>query len=607
MVSLRRALGYLRHYWLTTLMAFVSLLLTTAGSLVMPQIIRLIIDSGITARNAQVIVLGAFGVVVVALVRALFSFLQGYLSEKASQGVAYDLRNVLYSKIESLSFSYHDQAQTGQLMTRVTSDVEAVREFAGQGVLQLVSALLMLLGSAAILVRMNWNLAMIALLTIPVMLVAIGQFVRKVSPMFGRVQAKLGALNTVLQENLVGVRVVQAFAREPYEAGRYRRVNQELLDQNLAVVRMFSGNFPIVFFVYNLGVLGVVWLGGLWVIGGELSIGQLVAFLTYLNFLIMPVFMLGMQGANISRADASAKRIFEIIDAESEVTDRPGAMPLPPVEGRVAFEDVSFRYVGADRDTLSHVSFIAEPGQTVAILGATGSGKSSIINLIPRFYDVTGGRVAIDGIDVRNVTLESLRTQVGIVLQETTLFSGSIRENIAFGRPEATMEEIAAAARAAQAHDFIAALPQGYDTPVGERGTTLSGGQKQRIAIARALLVNPRILILDDSTSSVDAETEYQIQQALAGLMRGRTSFVIAQRISTVRNADLILVLDQGKVAASGTHETLMAESALYAEIVGSQLREDETEFRVSSFEFRVSGVELETRNPKPETQQEMV
>lgn len=589
MVSLRRASGYLRHYWLTTLGAFISLLLVTAGSLVMPQVLRLVIDAGITAKNAQVIVLGALGIIGVALVRALFSFLQGYLSEKASQGVAYDLRNVLYHKIESLSFSYHDQSQTGQLMTRVTSDVEAVRQFTGQGVLQLITSMLMLLGSAAILIQMNWKLALIALLTIPVMLVAIGQFIRQVSPMFSRVQAKLGALNTVLQENLVGVRVVQAFAREPYEAERYRRVNQDLLDQNLTVVRMFSGNFPIVFFVYNLGILGVVWLGGLQVIGGDLTIGSLTAFLTYLNFLIMPVMMLGMQSAAISRADASAKRIFEVVDAESEVVDRPGATQLPPVMGRVAFEDVSFRYVGSDSDTLSHVDFVAEPGQTVAILGATGSGKSSIINLIPRFYDVTGGRVTIDGIDVRDVTLESLRAQIGIVLQETTLFSGSIRDNIAFGRPEATLEEINAAAQAAQADDFIQSMPQDYDTPVEERGTTLSGGQKQRIAIARALILNPRILILDDSTSSVDAETEYHLQQALARLMQGRTSFVITQRISTVRNADLILVLDKGKVTASGTHAALLAESELYAEIVGSQLRGDESELRASSLELATS------------------
>jgi ATP-binding cassette subfamily B multidrug efflux pump len=297
--------------------------------------------------------------------------------------------------------------------------------------------------------------------------------------------------------------------------------------------------------------------------------------MTYLNFMIFPMMMIGMLSAMIARAGASARRIFEIFDAQSEVIDRPGATLLPPVRGRVAFEDVSFRYVGGERDTLSHVSFSAEPGQTVAILGATGSGKSTIINLIPRFYDVTDGRVTVDGYDVREVTLDSLRSQVGIVLQETTLFSGTIRDNIAYGRPDASDQEVIEAAKAAQAHDFIVDMPNGYQTRVGQRGAGLSGGQRQRIAIARALLIDPHILILDDSTSSVDAETEYQIQQALDRLMVGRTSFVIAQRISTVRNADLILVLDQGRLAAVGTHERLLAESPTYAEIVYSQLRED--------------------------------
>jgi len=297
--------------------------------------------------------------------------------------------------------------------------------------------------------------------------------------------------------------------------------------------------------------------------------------MAYLNFMIFPMMMIGMLSAMIARSAASARRIFEILDAQSEVMDRPDATPLPSIRGQVAFEDVSFRYVGGERDTLSHVSFSAEPGQTVAVLGATGSGKSTIINLIPRFYDVTDGRVAVDGYDVRDVTLDSLRSQVGIVLQETTLFSGTVRDNIAYGRPDASDEEVIKAAKAAQAHDFIVEMPDGYHARVGERGIGLSGGQRQRIAIARALLIDPRILILDDSTSSVDAETEYQIQQALDQLMLGRTSFVIAQRISTVRHADLIIVLDQGRLAATGTHQQLLAESPLYADIVYSQLRED--------------------------------
>jgi len=575
MLFLRRAISYLRPYWLIALGAIGSLLLVTAANLLIPQVIRWVIDSGITPGNMQVILWGALGLVGVAVVRGIFNFTQGFWSEKASQNVAFDVRNALFDKIQSLSFSYHDRAQTGQLMTRLTSDVEMVRQFTGMGLFQFINAVIMLLGSAVFLLLMNWRLALIALATIPLMLLLIGRFIMTVRPLFEQVQARLGALNTVLQENLAGVRVVKAFVREPFEASRFQTANQAYLETNLQTVRAFAGNFPLIFLIFNLGTLAIVWIGGNMVISETLSLGELTAFMTYLNFMIFPMMMIGMLSAMIARATASARRIFEILDAQSEVLDRPGATLLPPVQGRVAFEDVSFRYVGGERDTLSHVSFSAEPGQTVAVLGATGSGKSTIINLIPRFYDVTDGRVTVDGYDVREVTLDSLRSQVGIVLQETTLFSGTIRDNIAYGRPDASDQEVIEAAKAAQAHDFIVDMPDGYQTRVGQRGVGLSGGQRQRIAIARALLIDPHILILDDSTSSVDAETEYQIQQALDRLMVGRTSFVIAQRISTVRNADLILVLDQGRLAAVGTHERLLAESPIYAEIVYSQLRED--------------------------------
>jgi ATP-binding cassette subfamily B multidrug efflux pump len=575
MGSLRRAISYLRPYWLTAVGAVASLILVTAANLVIPQLIRWVIDSGITPRSMPTILWGAVGLVGAAVVRGVFNFTQGYWSEKASQNVAFDVRNYLFDKIQSLSFSYHDRAQTGQLMTRLTSDVEMVRQFTGMGLFQFINAIVMLFGSAALLLLMNWQLALITMVSIPLMLVLIVRFLTAVRPLFQQVQARLGTLNTVLQENLAGIRVVKAFVREPFEANRFHVANQEYLKINLQTVRAFATNFPLIFFIFNLGTLAIVWAGGDMVISARLSLGELTAFIAYLNFMIFPIMMIGMLSAMIARAAASAHRIFEILDAQSEVTDRPGALPLPAIQGRVAFEDVSFRYIGGERDTLSHVSFIPEPGQTVAILGATGSGKSTIINLIARFYDVTGGRVTVDGHDVRDVTLESLRSQIGIVLQETTLFTGTVRDNIAYGRPDASDQEVMAAARAAQAHDFILEMPEGYLTRVGERGIGLSGGQRQRIAIARALLVDPRILILDDSTSSVDAETEYQIQQALDQLMVGRTSFVIAQRISTVRSADLILVLDQGRLTATGTHEQLLAESPLYAEIVYSQLRED--------------------------------
>ena len=575
MPALSRAISYLKSYWPIAVGAIVSLLLVTAANLAIPQIIRWMIDYGITPGNMQVIILSALGLVGLALIRGVFNFTQSYWSEKASQNVAFDVRNDLFNKIQSLSFSYHDRAQTGQLMTRLTSDVEMVRQFTGMGLFQFINAIIMIIGSAVLMLLLNWRLALITLATLPLIFALIGRFLVTVRPLFEQAQARLGALNTVLQENLAGVRVIKAFAREPFEADRFQAANQAYLNTNLQTVRAFAINFPFVFFIFNLGTLAIIWVGGNMTISEQLSIGELAAFIAYLNFMIFPIMMMGMLSAMMARSTASARRIFDILDVESEVTDRSDAVPLPPIQGRVAFEGVGFRYFGGERDTLSDVSFVADIGQTVAILGATGSGKSTIINLIPRFYDVTDGRVTVDGYDVRQVTLDSLRSQIGIVLQETTLFSGAIRDNIAYGRPEASDEEVTEAAKAAQAHDFIMEMSDGYQTRVGERGVGLSGGQRQRVAIARALLVDPRILILDDSTSSVDAETEYQIQQALERLMVGRTSFVIAQRISTVRGADLILVLDHGRLAAMGTHEQLLAESALYAEILYSQLRED--------------------------------
>ena len=574
MKGIRRVIGYTRSYWLTAFGALVSLLLVNAANLYSPQLLRLLIDEGISGLNMSRIWTIAILLVVVALVRGLFNFLQGYWTETTSQGIAYELRNAIFEKLQKLSFSYHDQSQTGKLMTRMTSDVEMVRMFAGNGLLQLASALILLVGTLVILFSMSVVLTLIFLAMLPFIGVLMAIFIRKMMPLSKVVQQKLGNLNTVLQENLAGIRVVKAFAREDFEHERFRTSNQELLHENVNLVYQFSSFFPLIFFIANLGTVGVVWVGGLQVIGQQLTLGELVAFLGYQGFFLMPIFMLGMIGSSLSRAEASAERVFEVIDAQSEIQDKPGAQPLPAIQGRVTFEDVSFRYVGSDQDVVSDLSFEVQPNQTVAVLGKTGAGKSSIINLIPRFYDVSKGRVLIDGHDVREVTINSLRSQIGIVLQETTLFTGTIRENIAYGRPGATMEEITEAATIAQAHEFILEQPQGYDTPIGERGVGLSGGQRQRIAIARTLLLDPRILILDDSTSSVDAETEYKIQKALDELQQGRTSFVIAQRISTVRNADLILLLDEGRLAASGTHAELLQSSEIYADILETQIGE---------------------------------
>lgn len=577
MKNVRRFLRYLLPYWKPTLGALVGLLFVNLANLVTPQLLRLLIDEGIAQLDMNTVWWVVGGLVAAALVRGLFNFAQQYWSEIASQGVAYDLRNTIYKKLQNLSFSYHDQSQTGRLMTRMTSDVEMVRMFIGRGVVMLLSAVVMIIGVMVLMIIMNWQLALVVFAVLPVIFILFALFIRKIMPTSRRVQKKLGTLNSILQENLAGLRVVKAFTREEVEIERYQLQNQALKAENITLAKLTSILFPLIFTVANFATVGVVWVGGVMVINQTLTLGEVVAFISYISYILQPVFMVGMIGALLSRAEASGERIFEVIDARSDVEEKENALELAEIEGKVEFDRVSFRYVGGQEPVLRDLSFTAQPGETIAVLGQTGAGKSSIINLIPRFYDVTSGRVLIDGQDIRDLSLDSLRRQIGIVLQETNLFSGSIAENIAYGRPDAERKQIVEAAQAAQIDDFIQGLPDGYDTLVGERGVGLSGGQKQRIAIARAILVNPRILILDDSTSSVDAETEYQIQKALEELMKNRTSFVIAQRISTVRNADKILLLDQGRLAAEGTHQRLIRESELYVQILETQLAGDES------------------------------
>jgi ATP-binding cassette subfamily B protein len=533
--------------------------------------LRVILDDGIAKLDLEQVWYGTELLIGLALLRGIFSFSQAYWSEKLSQSFAFDLRNILFEKIQSLSFAYHDRMQAGQLMTRLTSDVEQVRSFIASALLQFISALIMLVGSVVALFSMNWRLTIIAVLIIPPAMVVLGYFMKVVRPMFSAIQERLSALNSVLQENISGVRLVKAFGRESYEEQRFTVKNDALLEMNLKSVVALSSSFPLIFLINNLGTWAIMWAGGAQVIGGELTIGELLAFNTYLSLLFQPLFMLGMIAAQITRASVSNERIFELIDTDNEIHDAPDAITMPPITGVVTFEHVSLRYAGAETKVLNDVSFTIPAGTTVAILGTTGSGKSSLINVIPRFYDVSDGKVLIDGLDVRRVTLDSLRSQIGIVLQDTTLFSGTIRDNIAYGRPDANDDDVHRAATQAQADSFIHELPQGYSTIVGERGVGLSGGQRQRIAIARAVLLDPKILILDDSTSAVDTETEHRIQQALDQLMRNRTSFVIAQRISTVRDADIILILDKGKIVGQGAHEDLLRDNPIYGEIIDSQ------------------------------------
>ncbi len=578
--ALGRALGYLRHYRAETAGALLSLLLASAANLAAPQLVRLAVDRGFGQGQRAVVAGAVGGLVGLALGRGLFNFLQGYLAERASQGVAFDLRNLLFERLQRLSFSYHDQAQTGQLLTRLTNDVEQVRTFVGGGAVQVVASLAMLVGCTVLLFLLQPLLAVASLLAIAPVLWVLRGFMMKMGPMFGQVQGTLGKLNAHLQESLRGARVVRAFSAEGRESARYERVHVAYGNRHGGRITVISTDFPGVFFFASVGTVVVVGVGGWFIFHARLTVGELLAFNNYLAFLLLPIITLGFLTNQMSRAGVSAVRIFELLDTRTDVVDKPGAQVLPPIEGRVELRDVRFRYAGGEREILKGVNFTVAPGQFVAILGTTGSGKSTIINLIPRFYDVTGGAVLIDGRDVRDVTLASLRSQIGIVLQEATLFAGTLRENIAYGRPDATPEEVQAAAEAAQAAAFIAELPQGYDTLVGERGVGLSGGQRQRVAIARALLTQPRLLILDDSTSAVDARTERDIQQALDRLMRDTrcTALVIAQRMSTVRDASQVIVLDEGQVVAQGRHEELLASSPLYNEILGSQLRPEPRE-----------------------------
>jgi ATP-binding cassette subfamily B protein len=461
------------------------------------------------------------------------------------------------------------------LLSRAIQDVERIRFLTGRALLRIIEGSTLLVGTGVVLLLMNPLLAVLALITTPLLAYRAMGFGRHFRPLSLAIQQQLAVLTTRLEQNLRGARVVKAFAQEGEEITRFDLENDQWFGLSIEAARLQATNLPLLDLIANFGMVFVIWIGGQLVIRDELTLGELVAFTAYLTRLVQPMRRLGFIVSAVAQAAASGERVFEILDAESEVQDEPGAEPLTLVNGRVRFEEVSFAYF--DRHAvLDRISFEVEPGQIVALLGATGSGKSTIINLIPRFYDPTSGRVTIDGTDLRQVTLNSLRDQVGIVMQETTLFAATIRENIAFGRVDSSTEEIVAAAEAAKAHDFIEAMPQGYDTPVGERGVTLSGGQKQRIAIARALLKDPRILILDDATSSVDTETEQEIQKALANLMHGRTSFVIAQRLSTVRAADLILVLEKGRIASRGTHAELLRSSGLYADIYYRQLRPQE-------------------------------
>jgi ATP-binding cassette subfamily B protein len=570
---MKRMLPFLKPYRRDSVLALVLLIAMTGTDLVTPRLVQQIIDLGIAERNLAVVTQTTLLMLGFGVVSALLTVASTALAVRVSNSFGADLRSALYRKIQSLSFGNLDTLQTGELMVRLTSDVSMVQQIVLMALRIFTRAPLLLLGSFALMIITSPSLALIMLALVPITTGMVAIVAARGRSLFTLVQQKLDRLNTVLQENLAGVRVVKAFVRTEYENQRFEAANRDLTDQAIRVMQLLSVVIPTLLLTVNLGLVAVLWFGGQRVAIGDLTTGEVVAFTNYLLTSVFPLLMMGGMVAMLAAAQASVGRIRKVLDSTPQVQDLPGAKPLTDVKGRVAFEDVCFSYTAeCEEPVLTEINLTVEPGETVAILGSTGSGKSSLIHLIPRFYDVTQGRVTIDGVDVRDVTLDSLREHIGIAMQDPVLFSGTVRDSIAYAKPEATDEEVIAVAEAVQAHDFVQSFPDGYDTQVGQRGVNLSGGQKQRIAVARALLTGPSILILDDSTSSVDVATEAKIESALEEMRHGCTTFVIAQRVSTVLNADKIVVMDGGRIVAAGPHAELLQSSPVYQEIYQSQL-----------------------------------
>lgn len=572
---LRRLWPYYRAGWHLVLLSLVQVFLGSLMGLAQPQIIGWVVDRVLEEGHWQWLAPGAAAVVGAALLQGGFRYGQRCTMELVSQRMIAGLRSELYRHLQVLSFAYYDKVQTGELMSRVTADVDALRFAAGVSVVNGLMNVTTIVGIVAAMLLMDWQLAVVSLLFLPLLVAAVWRFSRQSGRAWGAVQAATANLSAQIQENLAGVRVVRAFAQEAAEVERFQRVNRAFQQANLQAVRLTSFWTSAIQFLAAVGTVLLLWYGGRRVMAGIITLGTLIAFNTYLANLVHPVRMLAHNISSLSRAWAGLRRICELLDVEPQVREKPGAESVGRLAGHVVLHDVSLSYDGVRR-VLDHVGLEVLPGQRVAIVGRTGSGKSSLVQLIPRFYDPTEGRVLIDGRDVRDLPLADLRRSVAVVPQETFLFSASIRENIAFGRPEASLAEVMAAAKAAQIHDFIQSLPDGYDTVVGERGLGLSGGQKQRVAIARALLMDSPILILDESTSAVDVQTEFLIRQAMERVMAGRTCFIIASRLSTVQGADLVVVLDKGRIVQQGIHEELLRQPGLYREICRLQLHADD-------------------------------
>ena len=574
MNSILRLRSFVQPYIPKIFLSLLSLATLTGLSLLVPRIIQGVIDEGLASGRSGVLVRSALLLLGLGLLTAALNGFQRYITEWIGGHIGYDIRNRLYDHIQHLSFSYHDHAQTGQLISRCISDVRSVQMFIGGSIVELTQMLFLLFGALGIMLSANWNLTLIAILPIVPLTIITLDFGKRVTELFFNVDTALGDLSARLQENVSGVQVIRAFAREPYEIERFDETNRDYYDARVRVITSWAQVMPTTDFLVTACTILILWFGGQMVFAGTLTIGELVAFNAYVLMLAAPAQQLTWLVNGAGEAAAGARRVLEVLDTEPEIASPTDAVQLSEMSGEVEFRDVTLVYQDEKTASLSDVNLRIQPNQLIALIGATGSGKTSLVNLIPRFYDATEGTVLVDGHDVRELDLVSLRRQIGIVLQTSLLFSDSIKENIAYGRPDASEDEIIAAAKAAQAHEFITEMPEGYETVVGERGITLSGGQRQRVAIARALLMNPRILILDDSLSSVDTQTEKLIQEALDKLMEGRTTFVIAHRLSTVRRADVILVMDKGRIVQQGRHDELLKEGGLYREIHDLQLKD---------------------------------
>ena len=566
-----RLMSFLKKHWAMWILAFVCLSASTVFSLVIPKMLGNGIDTVLNSGRAATLIIAAGIILGSSALRGITGYGNRYFTQVISQRVAYDLRNHLYDHLQGLSFAYFDKAQTGQLMSRATVDIEAVRAFISMGLLQILQTVFLTIGISYLLISLDWRLALMTLAFVPLMAYRAVLTSRRLRPVWLKVQRLIASLGTTLQESLSGVRIVKSFAQEKTEDKKFADDSRRLYDVQIDAARIVAFNTPLMVFLIGAPTALVLWYGGRQVIAGNLTIGGVVQFIMYLGMLAMPIRALGMVTNMYSRSMSAGERILEILDTTSQVKDKPDALVLDKLKGQVAFEDVSFSYA-ENAPALHSINFSVQPGQLVALVGASGSGKSTIINLILRFYDVSGGRITMDGIDIRDISLASLRKNIGTAQQDVFLFSTTIRNNIAYGMPDATLEQVTEAAKAAQIHDFIMGLPDGYETWVGERGHTLSGGEKQRVTIARAILKNPSILILDEITSSVDAETERLIRRAVDELIKGRTTFIISHRLPIITNADLILVIKDGQIVERGKHQELMAGNTLYRQTYLSQL-----------------------------------